>query len=142
MLDGLLRIRESSNSKIPEQIWVLITQMTNALKPFFDLNTKMQAIHYTVGDLIRDICDCVGVLKTLSDPVALSLLKAIRQRQKLISENLHIAAAIYMDPRLTNKLRSYEKSENCSDQLPCGHPRSHPDIEAAHRARETTTADR
>lgn len=107
MLDGLLRIRESLNIEIPEQIWVLITQMTNALKPFFDLNTKMQAIHFTVGDLIRDICACVGVLKTLSDPVALSLLKAIRQRQKLISENLNIAAAIYMDPRLTNKLRSY-----------------------------------
>lgn len=59
-----------------------------------------------MGDLLRDILKCEDTLEKMSGEIAAKLLSALQDRKQILMQNDHYLAAIYMDPRFNNMVKS------------------------------------
>lgn len=106
MINRLIKNKETYRPEVEESLFHTMQEIYIALTPLFLLAKKMEAVEYVTGDFVRDILVCENELGAMKGDLPKNLLTALSSSRRLLYENDHFLAAVYMDPRLNNKCHS------------------------------------
>lgn len=110
-IEVILAARESLYENIRDRKWTFMRNLHVALKPLHKLYNKLRTEEYIAGDLARDILLCEKEMKSNENGINLSLSAAFEYRKRLIFGDEYFLGAIYLDPRLNNRLNSLLNDE-------------------------------